>query len=268
MAKRRSYRRKRKSNATGIGVLIMVIAISGFGALAYVGVTESQRPEVDQATLCPVDGPAGHLAILLDTTDPLSMTQLQAARQRIEESIYQAPIGTRVSFSTVSPENEVRGGAFFSVCKPPSGEDASIFNQNPRLIAEKYEEDFLSPVGEALDSLLTLKPADSSPIMEGLQEFITKIPGFITTDKTREIVVMSDLIQHNDSYSFYRNLSWDSFESSNGPSRLSRNLGGAKVTVLRIPRNIPQRDIVDDFWVNYFETQGISRIKVHTIGDL
>lgn len=268
MAKRRSYHSKRTSSATVIGILLTVIALLALSVFIYYSYIASQRPELDQTTLCPENGPTGHLAILIDTTDPLSITQLQAARQKIEEKVSDASIGTRISFSTISPEIDIRNQSFYSICKPPTGESASKFTQNEKLIEEKYQNSFLLPIRQTLDRLLVLNSANSSPILEGVQEFLTKIPNFITTNEDREFVIMSDLIQHNASFSFYKGFSWDKFRSHNGLSRLSRNLGGVNVTVLRIPRNISNAENVDDFWVRYFEAQGVTRITVHTIGDI
>lgn len=268
MSRRRSYRRRKGTKSTSLGVILIITTVIGFGVIFYFWHSESKRPGINQITLCPDNGPIGHLAILIDTTDPLSMTQLQAARQKVDKMIHDAPVGSRVSFSTVSPNNIVRQSSFFSICKPPTGDNASILTQNPKMIEEKYEEDFLSPISDTLNSLLTLESADSSPIMEDLQEFVTQIPDFITTINSKEIVIMSDLIQHSSDFSFYRNLSWESFNLSGSVNQLSRNLGGVKVTILRIPRDSVNKNIVDDFWVRYLEAQGINQVNAYTIGNL
>ncbi|RUR34776.1 hypothetical protein ELY33_00940 [Vreelandella andesensis] len=268
MSRRRSYRRRKGAKSTGLGIMLIIITIVGFAVLIYFWQSESKRPGINQTTLCPEHGPVEHLAILIDTTDPLSMTQLQAARQKVEKIIHDAPVGSRVSFSTVSPNNTVRQSSFYSICKPPTGESASFLTQNPKIIESKYRKEFFSPINSVLDSLLTLESADSSPIMEGLQEFITKIPEFSTTNNNKEIVIISDLIQHSSDFSFYRGLSWESFNSNGSVDQLSRNLGGVKITILRIPRNLANKNIVDDFWVRYFEAQGISRVNAYTIGNL
>lgn len=253
---------------TALGIAMIVAVVCTISFLLYLAFRESQEPGFDSTTLCPEAGAIGHLAVLLDTTDPISISQLQAARQIIEKKIEEVDVGTRVSFSTVSPESDVRKSAFYSICKPPTGEEASYFTENPRLIREKYETDFLNPVQVSLNQLLTIGESTSSPIMEALQEFITSIPGFITDDKPRELIVMSDLIQHTDAYSFYRGLSWDMFKSSGGVSRLSKNLGGATITVLRVPSSVRSVEVVDDFWVRYFDAQGFSRVNVFVVGDL
>ncbi|MEL7184286.1 MAG: hypothetical protein AAGK57_11655, partial [Pseudomonadota bacterium] len=123
---RRRQRRSRKRGGLGapvLGATLIVAALAAFGTIGWFLVQEARKPGIDAASLCPEDGARGHLAFLLDTTDPVSQTQLRAARSRITALINAAPDFTRVSFATVSPDAGVRAGAFRSLCKPPS--DAS-----------------------------------------------------------------------------------------------------------------------------------------------
>ena len=252
---------------TVIGVL-MILGV--LGALILIGVYNYRlsRSSGLTAELCPADGPVAHLAILLDTTDPLAKTHLQLTRQIIESKINAAATGTRVSFSTVDPDSGVRQSAFFSICKPPSGMEVSQFTENPRMVQEKYETEFLDPVDSGLASLLTIPEALSSPIMEGIQEFASRIPEFTTTDSPRELIIMSDLMQHSDSFSFYRGESWKSFADANGPERFGFAFNNADIVILRIPRIVERSAVVDDFWVRYLMMQGFDNTDIITVGDL
>jgi len=265
-------RKKRRNDGEGVktvlGVILMTVAVVVLGAGGYLYYSASTEPEIDETTLCPLDGPVGHLAILLDTTDPLTLTHLQAARQIVSEKIDRAAVGTRIGFSTVNPDSEIRRSAFFSICKPPSGEEASMLTQNPRIIEENFRRKFVEPVEMELDRLLDIPQSPSSPIMESIQEFASSIPGYITAKVPRELVIVSDLMQHSAAFSFYRNGTWASFKAANGPERFGLAFDGASVTILRIPRNVQKTEVVDDFWVRYFDAQGFDRVRVRTIGDL
>jgi len=250
------------------GIVLFLVALSVAGLLAYLYLDATNRPEIDAATLCPEDGPSGHLAILVDTTDPLTLGQLRAARQIIEQRIAGAEVFTRVSFSTVSPDRNVRQSAFFSLCKPPTGKVASQFTENPRMIQKRFRDDFERPLYAALDNLMSIGEAPYSPIMEALQEFVSSIPGFNVTEVPREVIMMSDLMQHSEVFSFYRGGTWSSFSDTGGPGRLDRNFEGAKLRVLRIPRQVNMAAAVDDFWIRYFDAQGFDRVDVDRIGDL
>ena len=95
---------KKKAGAGGtfLGIALFVAALCIAAGIAFVYYNERNRPGLDAATLCPQNGPVAHLAILVDTTDPLTLTHLQSARQIIEQRVADAAVGTRISFSTVS----------------------------------------------------------------------------------------------------------------------------------------------------------------------
>jgi len=264
-------RRSRKAGGAGgaiAGGMMIVLALLAMIGVGYLLFLRAEAPQIDGETLCPVDGPVAHLGILVDTTGPLSLTQLQSARQRIEGAIEAAEVGTRISFSTVNPDGEIRSVAFFSMCKPAAGEDANMLYENPRLVQEQFLADFAMPVSEALDNLLRVPEAESSPIMESAQEFAAMIPGFASDDMPRDLLLVSDLMQHSETFSFFRGGDWESFAASGGPSRFGESFNGATVHVLRIPRMSDRAAVIDDFWVRYFDAQGFDEVRVERIGDL
>ncbi|WP_371154409.1 hypothetical protein [Jannaschia sp. 2305UL9-9] len=249
-----------------MGIGLIVAALSALGVIGWFLFAEAGKAPIDSTSLCPADGPTGHLAILLDTTDPVSSTQLRAARNRITDMIDGAPDFTRISFATVSPDGDIRAGSFTSLCKPPS--DASALIGNPRLVAERYEVSFVTPVRAALDGLLAIPEAQASPILEALQEFLTRIPDFGTGDAPREVVLVTDLVQHSDVFSFYRGDDWASFRNSGAADRLARSLTDTRVRILRLPRPAAPQAVVDDFWRRYLDAQGASAVTTTTLGDL
>lgn len=264
MARRRRRARGRggSSGGTALGVVLIVAALAAFAGLGWVLVDRASAPGIDAASLCPEDGPSGHLAILIDTTDPVSVTQLTAARARLDRLIEDAPVDTRVSLATVGAD----AAPVRSLCKPPV--DASALTGNPRLAAERYAEEFLTPVAGTLDALLAVPTADSSPILEALQRFLAGIPGFSDPATPRAVVLLSDLVQHSDVFSFYRGDDWQSFRASGGTERLARSLDGATVRILRLPRPAAPKPAIDDFWVRYLDAQGAARVLPETLGDL
>ena len=258
---------KSTSFKTIFGVLMSFVALGVLGVFGFLNFKLSREPGLTE-DLCPADGPRAHLAILIDTTDPLTLTHLQRTRQILDSKIEAAHVGTRVSFSTVNPDSDVRQSAFFSICKPPSEKDASHLTANPRMIQEKYEAAFRTPVDDTLKRLLTIPEAQSSPIMEGLQEFASRIPEFTTTERRRELVIMSDLMQHSNSFSFYRGGTWNSFSDANGPERFGLAFNDVDISILRIPRAVEITETVDDFWARYLMAQGFDSVDITTIGDL
>ena len=252
---------------TSLGVLLILIALGSLSLIGYYYFKESLKQGLTE-DLCPAEGPIEYLAILIDTTDPVTTTQLQLARQFIDNEIEQVPVGARLSFSTVSPNPNVRQSVFLSICKPPSRNEVSRLTENPRIVQEKYEKKFRNPVDEALNNLLAVPEAQSSPIMESLQEFASSIPDFAITDRPRNLILMSDLIQHSEALSFYRGESWKSFSNTDGPRRFGMVFGNAEITVLRIPREVGMLEIVDDFWARYWMMQEFDKVNIIPLGDL
>lgn len=266
----RHKRRRRGSNplapiAAVLGIGLVAAAMAGTYYFAY---QDTQGSAVNAVDLCPVDRHEPHLAILVDTTDPMTLTQLELARQHIEDRIEDAVAGTRISFATVDPDGSIRQDNFFSMCKPAAGADVSILTQNPRLVEEQFQAEFAEPIQVALDQLLRVPEAGSSPIMEATQELAARIPGFVVSEAPRELVIMSDLVQHSDVFSFIRGDDWKSFVAAGGPSRFGSAYKGATVSVLRVPRMPNRAAAIDDFWVRYFDAQGFDRVRVTQLGDL
>lgn len=267
----RSRRKSRRRGGSGgvilLGITLLVAAVGLLGGMAYLRITVSPE-KLDVDTLCPDTGPKAQMAILLDMTDPVSASQLSAARSLIEREIDRASPGTRISLALVSPDPSVQGRVQLSRCKPRTGQDADELYENPAMIAARYRDGFVAPLDQALRGLLSAKGSDTSPIMESIQAFISDAPGFRVFEGPRKLVIFSDLMQHGELMSFYRGQTWRDLEKSGATARFAHSLTGAEVVILRIPRpNAPTAD-VDDFWSRYFDVQGAASVKLHVVGDL
>ena len=108
--------------------------------------------------------------------------------------------------------------------------------------------------------------------MESLQALLVSTPGFVDASYPRRIIIVSDLIQNSETFSFYRDDSWRRFIRSQDAERLAGRLRGVEVEICRIPRPGAKVDkaTVDDFWANYFDRAGASRVLTSTcpLGDL
>lgn len=164
-----------------------------------------------------------------------------------------------------------RWGALFAKCKPATGEEANALYENPTLITAQYQREFLEPISAKIESTLSGEVENQSPIMEALQSLIANTPGFTSVRGQRKIIIVSDMLQHSDNLSFYRQQGWDYFASRNGEGRLAGNLSNAVVEIIRIPRaggNTPSNEIVEGFWTRYFDRQGSRPPGVSSLGDL
>ena len=227
--------------------------------------------EVDER-LCPkASGPVAGLAVLLDLTDTLAPVQYRRLRGVLDRRIGDARQKTLIAVGAVREAAGERG-AGFARCKPLEGEEADELYQNPRMIEERYRKEFLQPFEAIVSAMLESPAARRSPIMESLQALLVGAPGFVDAAWPRRVIIASDLIQNSETFSFYRGDTWKRFVRSPDAQRLAGRLEGVEVEICRVPRPgaAVNRKAVDDFWANYFERAGASRVYVSTcrLGDL
>lgn len=267
--KRGARRDRRGSNNT---LWWGVVGASVFLIIGVLAVSQSlvSQKAIDEHTLCHSSGPTNATVILLDVTDPLNGTQQARLRTIINNEIAVSDIDTLISMGVVS-EYPDRWGAMFSKCKPATGADANSLYENPTLIAERYNREFLRPVGEKIDTTLSSAKENQSPIMEALQALIAGSPDFSNVQGRRKIIVVSDMLQHSENLSFYRGQGWEYFVTQDGEKRFAESLANAEIEIVRIPRvggNIPPDQLVEGFWTRYFDRQGSRPPSVSSLGDL
>jgi len=258
----------------GLPAWVSVLGIAAILGLAGVGGWLAWRQvradAVDQTTLCPTEGATGSLAILLDLTDPLGTTQSITLRSEVERLVVESQRGTLVSLGRVSDNPEELGAAYV-LCRPMTGAEGGEWLRNPTQLDRQFQERFLKPFQAELDGMLDAQEAKQSPIMEGLQALLagTGAAG-VKVLGPRQIVIVSDLLQHSDAFSFYRGDDWGKFERSPDFPRLAKNLDKVEVTIFRVPRPAAKVDMtaVDDFWVRYLQAQGVATVHVESLGDL
>ena len=152
-----------------------------------------------------------------------------------------------------------------------TGAEGGEWTRNPTQLDQRFQAGFLAPFEAELGGMLDTEEAQESPIMEGLQALLAgQRAAGVRVEGRRRIVIVSDLVQHSEALSFYRGDDWESFRASPDFARLARNLDGAEVTIVRIPRAGAKVDAsaVDDFWVRYLDAQGAGRVDVEPLGDL
>jgi hypothetical protein len=245
-----------------------VLGLAGTGG--WLAWRQVRADAVDQARLCPTGGATGSLAILLDLTDPLGATQSITLRSELERMVVESPRGTLVSLGRVSDKPEDLGAAYV-LCRPMTGAEGGEWMRNPTQLDRQFQDRFLKPFQAELDGMLDAQEATQSPIMEGLQALLAGAGATgVRVLGSRQIVIVSDLLQHSDALSFYRGDDWGSFRRSPDFARLAKNLDGVEVTIFWVPRPGAKVDpaAVGDFWVRYLEAQEAAPVHVKPLGDL
>ncbi|MBV0892604.1 hypothetical protein KTN05_12160 [Paracoccus sp. Z118] len=266
----KSRKSRRRGGPNPLLLLGAAAAVAGIGALFYLQSRTATAMSIDPATLCPPGGPAGMTAILIDVTDALAPSQAAKLLEFVEEEVRQAPIATQFTLGVVSDDPQ-RLGSTDALCKPWAGNDVSSLTQNVAAVQERYQEKFHDPLRRSFQDMIAASDATRSPIMEGLQSLVAETPRFVTFDGPKEIIIVSDLLQHSDAMSFYRGEDWQGFMASPASQRLSDSLHGVDVSVYLIPRpaeGVDDPAVIEDFWVRYFDVQGANLPRIRRLGDL
>lgn len=272
VARRRPAGGRRSRSRSNNNALWIAVIIGCLGLVVGVGFVASNLIEggkINEATLCHSSGATNVTSVLLDLTDPLSTTQQARLKTILANEVEASTEDTMIALGVVS-EDPARWGAMFAKCKPASGSDANGLYENPAIIEARYDEEFIKPIQATLQAMLNGDVENQSPIMEALQSLISETPDFTRIRGHRKIIIVSDMLQHSDTLSFYRRQGWDYFADQNGERRLAGNLTGVSVEILRIPRagKIPPKEITEGFWTRYFDKQGTRPPLVSSLGDL
>jgi hypothetical protein len=259
---RAAKKRQVRHVLTGTAALLFFV-LSVAGAAYYVGTRE---PPLDRVTLCPRGGPAGHIVLLVDKTDPLNFTQKQAFLRLLEELVEHgvAP-GQLVSVFVLGEDYRHAATPVVEICNPGRGEGKSALTANiPRLSAQ-FRDRFRQPLLKQAEVLMSATPSPSSPILEMLQ--LVAINGFRKhgVKGPRRLIIVSDMLHNTARYSMYQgSQDYRAFEASDYGRTMHTDLAHVEVElhyVLHSPRLQTRRQL--KFWEDYFSRSGARVVAVN-----
>jgi len=216
--------------------------------------------------MCPVDGPTGLIVLLVDTTDPLNPIQQADLKNQLERLKDGMPQYYALEVYTVSePKDGLLKPLGARVCNPGNGRDASELTSNPRLIKERWEKRFSSPLEDLFTKMLVVPPAKESPIFESIQSVaVTAFGGLSESTSHRTLVIVSDMLQNMPEYSQYHEIgSFQQIQHSAYYQRIKPDLRGVDVELYYIRRD---QNVKADkhilFWQDYFAAAGATLTHV------
>jgi hypothetical protein len=216
---------------------LAVLALAALAAGAYVYATVARPPTLDKETLCPVDGPRSIAVVLLDSTDEIPDITKKEIRTVLIDRAETLPDYELLEIRLLDPKMP-GGKTIFSKCNPGDGSGLSEYTANPRLAKQRWLEGYREPLDAALEEGFRPLPGKTSPIMATIQRIaIERFTGRAAEEVPKELIVISDMLEHGPDYSQYSgDLSFARFKSSRAYKKVQTDLHGAQVLIYYIQR--------------------------------
>lgn len=235
----------------------------------------SKGSGLDPTNACPVDDKAlidedklaGEVAVLIDASDSINVKFQTTVR--LDTLLKALPAAVRVQFYSIEhgPESNQDIGSLATFCTmAPWKRYRHLFDTKDRV--DRHIDKYL----EAIDSLLNVGEATSTPLLERLSEI--SADAFMgrnsasDREATKDLWIVSDMLQHSESCSFYGNppcVNADSLiQHPDFPARWKMaSLSNVDVKVFHVPRvsadmgnihpSIRDPGDLEEFWRKMFE---------------
>ena len=258
------------------GISLAILAAILVAAMFLFGPEPALRhPE----TMCPDTGPSKITAILVDTTDRVGLTSRADIAGRLDDLVASSQTDEMMVAYESSPIGQGLDGdlhpPLLTVCNPGDPETASEWTQSPELIRKQLEERFKTPLEQVFSDLLRRDQSPISPLMESIQSIsVTVFARRPYQDIPKRLIVVSDLMQHTEHLSFFRQpVDYDSFSGTAGADALRTNLRYVRVEILFVQRREHERigsstRKLIEFWKRWIEEQGGQLERVSKIDGL
>lgn len=266
MAARGKRAKKRQTwQIIGGSLALLVVAALVFGIVQF---NMNREPGLDQATLCPANGPRGHFVLLVDTTDPMNFTQKQAYSVFLADLVKnKVPEGFLLSLFVLGENVESNAAPVVEMCNPGSGATKSALDSNVVRAQRAYEEKFIKPIIEQGEMLQSSRAAKSSPIFEMLQ--LVAINGFRkhAVQGEKRLFLMSDMLHNSPAFSMYRATpDFAGFAATDYGRKTQTELRDVNVELyylINSPQFQTKRNLL--FWENYFNKAGARLVEVRPL---
>ena len=244
MARRRGNSKKYGSETNWLAIIGSVVLVAAVAGLAMVSAF-NETNTFNEDTLCLEGKPhPAVLGVIIDSTDAFPAAPAAKTYQKVVAAIDSLPSNSLIEIYKIEGSSGQLAEPIITICKPDDGKESNPWTENPQFVRSTYEGRFLGPFQTALKALIDEETANVSPIIESIQAASVNLflPNSDVSDK--RLIIASDFLQHSNLYSMYRSHpSFEDFRKSTLTSPLGAiNLGGAEVSLLVIPRQVPIGD--------------------------
>lgn len=255
MTSRKQRERKEKLQAFGM-IAFSAIILGGFAVAYY---WSSQSTALRTTDFCPENGPVAVHVALVDLSEPFSVIQKSNIQQRMEKFREGVRTNEKLVLYFMEEVSDALPPPAFEYCNPGDPEDAHWLYENEKIFKRRYNES----IGK-FEVQLETEGRTSSPVMEMLQ--VISVSEFsdpeLAPDIQKRLLIVSDMVQHSDTYSHYRSPVRPYSDLSSTPPfrKLSTDLEGVDVEIAYVRRDGDggrrQGPTQVKFWSDYF-TSGL-----------
>ena len=257
MARKSKLARSRQRSNILLGSLALLLVISVLGATAWWW--NQKRNATDPKTLCPIDGPLGHNILLVDKTDPLNLAQKAAFDLLVTDLVSnKTPPGYLLSIFVLGDDFVSQTKPLVELCNPGDGKGHNELTENIKQLNRQYKDRFLSPIFDLSTQLLSIAPAQESPILEMLQMVSLNSIQRHHVDGPKTLIVLSDLLQNSKQLNMYKAMpAFQEFANTSYAHKTQINFQGVDIQIHYLQNSpILQVDKLFLFWREYFKASG------------
>ncbi len=246
---------------------ILMIGSSVF-LVAAVGVFAFTRPTIQlDKNNCVIGQPIpGHTIFLIDGTDKIDGDYLYRLKNSISFKKDNLPISEKLTIVRLSGNTEGKPEfkELFSKCNPGQGSQFAGITESKMKKQFQWKKGFGDELNAALDDLSNLKVGVSSPIIESINRLTYKRDFGVNT-LNRRLILVSDLMQHTDEFTHYKNNYSFSDVRNIGKPYTGVPLDGVEVDIIYIRRSKIkgfQNVSHEKFWQTYFVQNGADLAEI------
>lgn len=263
MARRSKGTKSRQRNNILLGSLALLLVICVMGTTAWWW--NQKRNTTDPKTLCPSDGPLGHNILLVDKTDPMNLAQKAAFDLLVTDLVTnKTPPGYLLSIFVLGDDFVAQTKPLVELCNPGDSRGHNELTENIKQINRQYKDRFLSPIFDQSTQLLSIAPAQESPILEMLQMVSLNSIQKHRVDGPKTLIVLSDLLQNSKQLNMYRTSpTFEEFSNTSYAQKTKINFQGVDIQIHYL-QNSPslQVDKLFRFWREYFKASGAKSLEL------
>lgn len=210
--------------------------------------------------------PTEETVVVIDQSEALSPTHRDQVNQLLTDRMLdnaKVPVGSHVSVYVFGKDDFKADGSgqkiapALSLCKP--AQEGNELTENVKKIQRRFQKDFLDKLTAEIDKATNTVLGERSPIMEMVQ-FLSRVSTIsdASEGKPRHLVLVSDLLQHSESFSSYKFSGKG--KAPTPPEKLTASLQGWEVEVLMPQRYGKDQTIQGEanksMWTAWFQQGG------------